>query len=83
MRHATCPARHVRIHCRGPPTPRPQVPRGAEIVDASGMYVMPGGIDPHTHLDMPFMGDQTCDDFERYVRGWERGPAVGVPGLGW
>ena len=24
---------------------------------------MPGGIDPHTHLDMPFMGDVTCDDF--------------------
>ncbi len=24
---------------------------------------MPGGIDPHTHLDMPFMGDVTCDDY--------------------
>lgn len=24
---------------------------------------MPGGIDPHTHLDMPFMGTTTCDDF--------------------
>lgn len=26
---------------------------GAEIIDASGCYVFPGGIDPHTHLDMP------------------------------
>lgn len=29
----------------------------------AGKYVMPGGIDPHTHLDMPFMGDVTCDDY--------------------
>lgn len=27
---------------------------GAEIIDAQGLYVFPGGIDPHTHLDMPF-----------------------------
>ena len=31
-------------------------PAGAEIIDAGGCYVMPGGIDPHTHLEMPFMG---------------------------
>ncbi|WP_027091371.1 dihydropyrimidinase [Cohnella thermotolerans] len=37
---------------------------GAEIVDASGCYVFPGGIDPHTHLDMPFGGTVTADDFE-------------------
>ncbi|MFC5470122.1 dihydropyrimidinase [Cohnella suwonensis] len=37
---------------------------GAEIVDASGCYVFPGGIDPHTHLDMPFGGTVTVDDFE-------------------
>ncbi|WP_372663598.1 dihydropyrimidinase [Cohnella sp.] len=37
---------------------------GAEIVDASGCYVFPGGIDPHTHLDMPFGGTVTKDDFE-------------------
>ena len=29
---------------------------GDETLDASGCYVMPGGIDPHTHLEMPFMG---------------------------
>lgn len=33
------------------------------ILDASGNYVMPGGIDPHTHLSMPFMGMVACDDF--------------------
>lgn len=33
------------------------------ILDASGNYVMPGGIDPHTHLSMPFMGMVACDDY--------------------
>lgn len=36
----------------------------AEIIDASGCYVFPGGIDPHTHLDMPFGGTVTKDDFQ-------------------
>ncbi|QYR21880.1 dihydropyrimidinase [Paenibacillus sp. sptzw28] len=36
----------------------------AEVVDASGCYVFPGGVDPHTHLDMPFGGTVTKDDFE-------------------
>ena len=39
-------------------------PAGAEVVDAGGGFVMPGGIDPHTHLEMPFMGTVTADDFE-------------------
>jgi imidazolonepropionase-like amidohydrolase len=39
-------------------------PAGAEVVDAGGCFVMPGGIDPHTHLEMPFMGTVTADDFE-------------------
>ena len=34
-----------------------------EVIDATGLYVMPGGIDPHTHLDMPFGGTTTADDF--------------------
>lgn len=34
------------------------------VIDASGAYVLPGCIDPHTHLDMPFGGTVTCDDFE-------------------
>ncbi|WP_203290082.1 dihydropyrimidinase [Metabacillus sp. cB07] len=37
---------------------------GAEIIDANGCYIFPGGIDPHTHLDMPFGGTVTKDDFE-------------------
>jgi dihydropyrimidinase len=37
---------------------------GAEIIHAAGSYLFPGGIDPHTHLDMPFGGTVTCDDFD-------------------
>jgi dihydropyrimidinase len=37
---------------------------GDEIVDAAGCYVMPGAIDAHTHLDMPFMGTCSTDDFQ-------------------
>ncbi len=40
-----------------------EAPAGAEIVDADGMFVMPGGIDPHTHMEMPFMGQTASDDF--------------------
>lgn len=39
------------------------VPAGAEIVDAGGMLVMPGGIDPHTHMELPFMGTVASEDF--------------------
>ena len=35
-----------------------------EVIDAKGLYVLPGGIDIHTHLDMPFMGSFSSDDFE-------------------
>src|SRR5919197_6224449 len=35
-----------------------------KVIDASGKYVLPGCIDPHTHLDMPFGGTITVDDFE-------------------
>src|SRR3954469_12287644 len=33
-------------------------------IDASGKYVLPGGVDPHTHLNMPFGGTVTIDDVE-------------------
>jgi dihydropyrimidinase len=38
--------------------------KGDDVLDAKGCYVIPGGIDPHTHLEMPFMGTTTADDFE-------------------
>ncbi len=42
-------------------------------VDASGQYVFPGGIDPHVHMELPFMGTIASDDFET-------GTAAGVAG---
>jgi len=41
---------------------------GGKELDATGCYVMPGGIDPHTHLEMPFMGTYSTDDFESGTR---------------
>jgi dihydropyrimidinase len=43
-------------------------PDGARVIDAAGMYVIPGGIDCHTHLDMPFGGSTSADDFETGTR---------------
>jgi dihydropyrimidinase len=42
--------------------------KGDQELDATGCYVMPGGIDPHTHLEMPFMGTYSSDDFESGTR---------------
>ncbi|MBX7081925.1 MAG: dihydropyrimidinase [Nannocystaceae bacterium] len=39
-----------------------------ETIDARGQYVFPGGIDAHTHLDMPFGGTTSSDDFETGTR---------------
>ncbi len=39
-----------------------------ETIDASGMIVFPGGIDPHVHLDMPFMGTYSSDNYETGTR---------------
>jgi dihydropyrimidinase len=33
------------------------------VIDAAGKYVIPGAIDPHTHMEMPFGGTVSCDDF--------------------
>ena len=41
---------------------------GDHAIDASGMYVMPGGIDAHTHLDMPLGDIVSTDDFETGTR---------------
>ena len=35
-----------------------------EVVDAKGKYILPGAIDPHTHISMPFMGTHAQDDYE-------------------
>jgi len=40
----------------------------SKIIDASGKLVLPGGIDVHTHLDMPFGGTTSADDFETGTR---------------
>src|SRR5215210_1563882 len=37
---------------------------GETVIDAGGCYVMPGGIDPHTHMELMFMGTVSADDFE-------------------
>src|SRR5687767_11228054 len=39
-----------------------------ETIDASGMLVFPGGIDPHVHLEMPFMGTFSSDTYETGTR---------------
>jgi dihydropyrimidinase len=39
-----------------------------QIIDAQGLLVMPGGIDPHVHLDMPFMGTFSSDTYETGTR---------------
>ena len=35
-----------------------------KTIDATGKYVLPGAVDPHTHLEMPWRGETTIDDFE-------------------
>src|SRR6186997_2526235 len=39
-----------------------------KTIDATGKYVLPGGIDVHTHMDMPFGGSKSSDDFETGTR---------------
>ncbi|MBT9548292.1 MAG: dihydropyrimidinase [Candidatus Sericytochromatia bacterium] len=39
-----------------------------QLIDAAGRLVIPGGIDPHTHMDMPFGGTVSADDFETGTR---------------
>ena len=41
---------------------------GAEVIDCTGKLIMPGGIDPHVHLEMPFMGTFSSDTYETGTR---------------
>jgi dihydropyrimidinase len=41
---------------------------GAQVIDASGKYVLPGGVDVHTHMEMPFGGTFSADTFETGTR---------------
>jgi dihydropyrimidinase len=43
--------------------PSLDAPAGTEVIDAGGAFVMPGGIDPHTHMELPFMGTVATEDF--------------------
>ena len=43
-------------------------PENAEIIDATNKLLLPGGIDTHVHLDMPFMGTRSIDDFYHGTR---------------
>lgn len=39
------------------------IPGGTRVIDARGKLVLPGGIDPHTHFELEFMGTRSVDDF--------------------
>src|SRR5256885_11608191 len=54
-----------KITALGAELPRDNATR---VIDAKGKYVLPGGIDVHTHLDMPFGGAPSADDFETGTR---------------
>src|SRR5262249_25841813 len=51
---------------------------GAEVIDAAGRYVIPGGIDVHVHLELPFCGTVSADDWNTGTRAAARGGVTTV-----
>ena len=47
----------------GPPLTADQIPEGTREIDATNRFIIPGGIDTHTHMEMPFMGTTSIDDY--------------------
>jgi len=46
---------------------------GARVIDAKGKYVIPAGVDVHVHLDLPFMGSKSADDYNTGTKAAARG----------
>lgn len=62
---------HADIYCAGDTITRIEraidpksIPPATEVVDAAGKYVLPGFIDPHVHIYLPFMGTCAIDDYD-------------------
>ena len=53
---------------RGSDAARTWAEGDAEVIDATGHYVLPGGVDGHTHMEMPFGGTYSSDTFETGTR---------------
>src|SRR6516165_3124233 len=53
-------------------------PNGAAIIDATGKYVIPGGVDVHVHLELPFCGTVSSDDWNTGTRAAARGGVTTV-----
>lgn len=45
-----------------------KIPEGTRVIDATDRLVIPGGLDPHTHMQLPFQGATTVDDFYHGTR---------------